>query len=121
LDSYLKTTEIVGIELKTAVFPDGTSANDVREIVNELKSAIASKPGVVCAITSSQGKVSVVIAANEAAITKGLSAGDLLSKVANVLGGKGGGKPELAQGGGTNTAAIPQALELLAAEISKTN
>jgi len=41
--------------------------------------------------------------------------------VANVLGGKGGGKPELAQGGGTNTAAIPQALELLAAEISKTN
>lgn len=121
LDSYLQTTEIVGIELKTAVFPDGTSANDLREIVNELKSAIASKPGVVCALTSSQGKVSVVIAANEAAITKGLSAGDLLSKVAHVLGGKGGGKPELAQGGGTNTDAIPQALELLAAEISKTN
>ena len=49
LDSYLKTTNISGVDLKTAIFPDGTSANDIREIVNELKSATGSTPGIVCA------------------------------------------------------------------------
>ena len=120
LDSYLKTEIVSGVELKTAIFPDGTSANDIREIVSELKNALASKAGVVCAVATTDGKVSVVIAATDGAIKIGLSAGTLLSKVSSVLEGKGGGKAELAQGGGTNIAAIPQALKLLTAEISKT-
>ncbi len=119
LDSFLKTTEVSGIELKTAIFPDGTSANDIREIVNELKSAMSTVSGVVCAIASTDGKVSIVIAANDLAIAKGISAGTLLSKIASVIDGKGGGKPELAQGGGTNVSAIPDALKLLTSEISK--
>ncbi len=119
LDSYLKTTSISGVELKTAIFPEGTSANDVREIVNELKSAMQTNAGVVCAISTADGKASVVIAATDAAIAKGLSAGTLLAKIAEVIEGKGGGKPELAQGGGSKISAIPEALNLLAAEISK--
>jgi alanyl-tRNA synthetase len=120
LDRYLKTETVSGVELKTAVFPDGTSANDIREIVSELKNSLASNAGVVCAVATSDSKVSVVIAATDSAIKLGLSAGTLLTKVSSVLEGKGGGKAELAQGGGTNIAAIPQALKLLAAEISKT-
>ena len=46
--------------------------------------------------------------------------GTLLSKLAVVLDGKGGGKPELAQGGGTKVSAVADALALLATEISKT-
>jgi alanyl-tRNA synthetase len=120
LDRYLKTETVSGVELKTAVFPDGTSASDIREIVSELKNSLASNAGVVCAVATSDSKVSVVIAATDSAIKLGLSAGTLLTKVSSVLEGKGGGKAELAQGGGTNIAAIPQALKLLAAEISKT-
>jgi alanyl-tRNA synthetase len=120
LDKYLKTSEVSGVELKTAIFPDGTSANDVRDIVNELKSSMSSVAGVICAIATSEGKASIVIAATDHAISKGLSAGVLLSKVSAVMDGKGGGKPELAQGGGTKIEAIPDALTLLASEISKT-
>ncbi len=120
LDSYLKTTNISGVDLKTAIFPDGTSANDIREIVNELKSATGSTPGIVCAVCTTDSKVSIVIAATDAAISKGISAGTLLSKLAVVLDGKGGGKPELAQGGGTKVSAVADALALLATEISKT-
>jgi alanyl-tRNA synthetase len=56
------------------------------------------------------GKVSVVIAANGAAIAAGHGAGALLQRVAPVIGGKGGGKPDMAQGGGTDGAAIPAAM-----------
>lgn len=119
LNNYLKTTEVSGVELKTAILPDGTSANDIREIVNEIKSSMPTVAGVVCAVAASDGKVSIVIAATDLAISKGVSAGSLLSKVAAVLDGKGGGKPELAQGGGAKISAIPDALTVLASEISK--
>jgi alanyl-tRNA synthetase len=119
LDSYLHVQDISGIAFKTAIFPDGTSINDIREIVNELKSALHGQAGVVCAITTADNKVSIVIAATEIAINKGISAGELLGKVAKVLDGKGGGKADLAQGGGNNIAAISEAVTLLQSEISK--
>ena len=56
------------------------------------------------------GKVSIVIASNSAAIAAGHAAGALLQRVAPVVGGKGGGKPDMAQGGGTDAAAIPAAM-----------
>ena len=119
LDSYLHVQDISGVTFKTAIFPDGTSVNDIREIVNELKSAMHGQSGVVCAISTADNKVSIVIAATEVAISKGISAGELLNKTAKVLDGKGGGKADLAQGGGNNVAAISDAVALLHSEISK--
>jgi alanyl-tRNA synthetase len=52
----------------------------------------------------------VVVATNESARTHGLRAGDLVKAASTALGGGGGGKPDLAQGGGTDVAAIPAAI-----------
>lgn len=119
LSNFLQVSEINGVQLKTAVFPEGTTANDLREIANEIKSSAQGSPTVVCTISPAAGKVSVVIAVNDSAILKGAKAGELFAKVAVVIDGRGGGKPELAQGGGSNVAAIPDALKALASEISK--
>jgi alanyl-tRNA synthetase len=68
------------------------------------------------------GKPLTVIATNEAARERGLKAGDLVRTAAKTLGGGGGGKPDVAQGGGQNPAAIGDAVdavERLVAETAK--
>jgi alanyl-tRNA synthetase len=56
------------------------------------------------------GKASIVIATNDGARDQGLAAGDLVRAAAGELGGKGGGKPDLAQGGGSQPESVPAAL-----------
>lgn len=57
------------------------------------------------------GRPVTVIATNEAARERGIKAGDLVRTAAKTLGGGGGGKPDVAQGGGQNPAAVPEAIE----------
>ena len=56
-------------------------------------------------------KITFVCAANKASIAKGLKAGDLVRKAAEITGGKGGGRPDMAQAGGKNPAGIENALK----------
>ena len=87
------------------------SANDARTIATELKGQFAgSTAGLVIVLAPADGRVAIVVAANDAAIQAGHSSGALLSALAGMLDGRGGGKPELAQGSGSNVAAIPAAL-----------
>ncbi len=58
-----------------------------------------------------EGKVSIVAAVPMALIHKGLKAGDWIKTVSEIVGGKGGGRPEAAQGGGTNLAKVKDAIE----------
>ncbi|MGZ7238411.1 DHHA1 domain-containing protein, partial [Streptococcus pyogenes] len=75
------------------------------------------EPGVVVIIGQADGKVSVVAATNDEARARGLSAGELVRAVGPLLGGKGGGKDDVAQGGGTDASRIDEALALVAREV----
>ncbi|MGH3682343.1 MAG: DHHA1 domain-containing protein, partial [Natronosporangium sp.] len=66
-----------------------------------------ARPGVVAVAARAGGKASLVVAVNAAARERGLSAGDL---VKGALSGRGGGSPELAQGGGVPAAEAPRLL-----------
>ena len=112
LDELVRTDEVGDVVVKRAILPDGTSAADLRELVSELKGKLpVGKAGVVVGFATADGKVSLVIAANGEAITAGHAAGALLQRIAPVIGGKGGGKPDMAQGGGTDAASIPAAMQ----------
>ena len=67
--------------------------------------------GIVFLSATDGEKVTFVCAASKAAIAKGLKAGDLVRKAAEVCGGKGGGRPDMAQSGGRNPESVPEALK----------
>ena len=90
---------------------DGAGGGDVRKLALDIRGRLPQgRPGVVAIIGSSNGKPAVVVAVNDEARTWGLSANTLVKAAASVLGGSGGGKDDVAQGGGTDVANADQAL-----------
>jgi alanyl-tRNA synthetase len=98
--------DINGVKL-LATKIDGADAKSLRDMLDELKNKLGS--GVVVLGAADGDKVSLV-----AGVTKDLTdrvkAGDLIRNLAAQVGGKGGGRPDMAQGGGTDAAALPAAI-----------
>ena len=112
LDGILGDGRDIGdIRLWTFQAPDGTSGGDLRELATKGKGRMRpGTPAVLVGLAVDDGKVSVITAASPEAIERGISARDLLTAVAPAIEGRGGGKPDMAQGGGSNPAGIPDAL-----------
>jgi alanyl-tRNA synthetase len=90
--------------------PDGTDADAMRSLTLDIRAKIpVLRPAVVAVIGTPADRPVVVVAVNEAGRGFGLSAGALVSGAAKALGGGGGGKPDIAQGGGA-PGAEPSAL-----------
>ena len=89
----------------------GVDMNGLRNLGDELKSKNADKPYVVLLAGENEGKVNLVCMANEAAVKAGVKAGDLIKAAAPMVGGGGGGRPDMAQAGGKNPAGIEDAFE----------
>ncbi len=100
------TTEISGISIKKVVLPVGTSANDVRTVATELKGQSGAAAVVVVVAAEADGKVALVVAASKAAQDKGCSANVVFGAVASHVDARGGGKADMAQGGGALVAGI---------------
>ncbi len=96
----------------------GAGGGDVRTLALDIRNRMpADRPGVTAVIGSASGKASAVVAVNDAGRAAGISASTLVRTASTVLGGKGGGKDDVAQGGGSDPgkasaalAAIRQAL-----------
>ena len=106
---------IDGVAFVAHGVPDGTDADSIRRLALDVRSKIpASQPAVVALIGTPADRPVVVIAVNEAGRGSGLSAGTLVAGAARALGGGGGGKPDIAQGGGapgTGEAALNAAFD----------
>nr|WP_300045057.1 alanine--tRNA ligase [uncultured Nocardioides sp.] len=99
---------------------DGAGGGDVRNLAMDVRGRLPQgEPGVVVIIGQADGKVSVVAATNDEARARGLSAGELVRTVGPLLGGKGGGKDDVAQGGGTDASRIDEALALVTREVAE--
>jgi alanyl-tRNA synthetase len=90
---------------------EGAAGGDVRTLALDIRGRMpADRPGVAAVIGSAKGKPSVVVAVNDAGRAAGLSANTLVRAASEVLGGKGGGKDDVAQGGGTDPSGSAEAL-----------
>ena len=90
---------------------DGAAAGDARTLALDVRGRLAAgRPGVVVVLGVADGKVSVVAATNDEARERGLSANDLVRAVGPHVGGRGGGKADVAQGGGTDPSGVGAAL-----------
>ncbi|EHM43866.1 alanine--tRNA ligase [Hafnia alvei] len=101
-----KAIDVKGVKLLVSQL-DNVEAKMLRTMVDDLKNQLGS--GVVVLATTAEGKVSLV-----AGVTKDLTdkvkAGELIGMVAQQVDGKGGGRPDMAMAGGSDAAALPQAL-----------
>ena len=93
------------------------SGDDLRRLAILVRERLGSAPTVVGLAGVVGGKPVTIVATNEAARQRGINAGSLAKSAARVLGGGGGGKADLAQGGGVNRDAIDEALRVISSEI----
>ena len=99
---------------------EGVGGNELRNLAIEVRTRLGGRPGVVALIGGTRDKPGLVVATNDGARGRGLSAGALVGVGAPALGGRGGGKDDLAQGGGTNAAGATLALDDIRASIGAT-
>ncbi|WOP17998.1 alanine--tRNA ligase [Raineyella sp. LH-20] len=97
---------------------EGVAAGDLRTLATEIRGRLGETPAVVALVGGTE-KPAAVVATTAGARDLGLSAGDLIRLAVAALGGKGGGKPDLAQGGGTDAAGAPAALAAVRAAVEK--
>ncbi|MFE0628134.1 alanine--tRNA ligase [Streptomyces sp. NPDC058864] len=113
--------DVKGVALVTGQVPDGTGADDLRKLVLDVRQRISGgRAAVVALFTVANDRPLTVIATNEAARERGLKAGDLVRTAAKTLGGGGGGKPDVAQGGGQNADAVGEAIAAVQRLVAET-
>ena len=103
-----RVREINGVKVLAAKVMDA-DMNNLRSLGDQLKEKLGE--GVIVLASASEGKVSLMATATDGAQKKGAHAGNLIKAIAGLVGGGGGGRPNMAQAGGKNPAGIDAALE----------
>ena len=111
LDSVV---EVKGVKVLAAKVP-GVDMNGLRDLSDNLCEKMGG--GVAVLISEADGKVSLVAKATDDAIAKGAHAGNLIKAIAPIVGGGGGGRPNMAQAGGKNPAGIDECIKAVAGAI----
>ena len=99
--------EVAGVKL-LATSVKGVDMNGLRDLGDQMKTKLGE--GVVVLISETDGKVNLITMATDEALAKGAHAGNLIKAIAPIVGGGGGGRPNMAQAGGKNPAGINDAL-----------
>ncbi len=105
-DLSSQAEDVGGVKILLAQL-DGADGNSLRDTLDQLKNKLGSAAIVLA--SENGGKVSLIAGVTKD-LTSKIKAGELVNVAAAEVGGKGGGRPDMAQAGGTNPAAIPQAL-----------
>ena len=108
VDSLLfSAKDVNGLKVVTAS-RENTDANDLRKLGDFLRD---KNPNTVAALGAVNGeKVTLLAVCGKNAVARGIKAGDIIKNIAPIVGGKGGGKPDSAMGGGTNALKLDDAL-----------
>ncbi|SER54620.1 alanine--tRNA ligase [Actinokineospora terrae] len=108
-----KAEDINGTALVALKAPNGVSGNDLRTLATEVRNRLGTRPGVVALFSVDGDKVSFVVATTSTARDAGIAAGKLVPSFSAAIEARGGGKPDMAQGGGTNANGVDEAVNAL--------
>ncbi|UVO10934.1 alanine--tRNA ligase [Mycobacterium sp. SVM_VP21] len=114
--------QIGNVRLVAQQMSGGIGGGDLRSLVGDIRGKLGEAPAVVALIANgsdSQGSVPYVVATNAAAQELGLRADDLVKDLAAAVSGRGGGKADLAQGSGKDSAGIDAALAAVRAAVAR--
>jgi alanyl-tRNA synthetase len=107
-DLSSQAEEFGGVKVLTAHL-DGADSNTLRDTLDQLKNKLGNAAIVLA--SEDAGKVKLIAGVTKD-LSKSIKAGDLVNIAAAEVGGKGGGRPDMAQAGGSNPEAIPKALDV---------
>lgn len=99
--------DVKGVKLLAVKVAD-VDMNGLRELGDQLKEKLID--GVVVLLSEKEGKVNLIAMATDGAMAKGAHAGNLIKGIASLVGGGGGGRPNMAQAGGKNPAGMDEAI-----------
>ncbi|KJZ17708.1 alanyl-tRNA synthetase [Halomonas sp. S2151] len=108
-DMLASATEVKGVKV-LATHLDGVSGKELRGVLDQLKNKLGSGIIVLGVADEAAGKVSLIAGVTDD-LTARVKAGELVNHVAGQVGGKGGGRADMAQAGGSDVNALPAALE----------
>jgi alanyl-tRNA synthetase len=106
-DLAASAVDVKGVKVLAAQL-DGADVKTLRDTLDQLKNKLKSG-AIVLAASDGDNKVSLIAGVTADLIAR-VRAGELVNHVARQVGGKGGGRPDMAQAGGTDSKALPQAL-----------
>jgi alanyl-tRNA synthetase len=107
----LKSVETVGsYKVIAKEIADAPTVDGLRDLAVKLREELSSDAGVVALASTIEGKPAIIVTANKAAQDQGAKAGDLVRLASQILGGGGGGKADIAQGGGSDASKISSSL-----------
>jgi alanyl-tRNA synthetase len=116
----LKDAKQIGTtKLVVANFGAGVDPEGLRELATSIANDLESEAAVIAAYSLVDGKIALLVATTAKARQTGLSSGSLVKIASEILGGGGGGKDNLAQGGGPDTSKLPQAIKAIEAALVK--
>lgn len=94
-------TDVNGIKTITLQLPDGTSGGDLRTVATDIRNRMKDTAAVIVLGAVDKGKFPFIAAATGKAVDEGVKAGDIVKRLGGYVNGRGGGKPDMAQGSGT--------------------
>jgi alanyl-tRNA synthetase len=118
LDGMLaEAREIGGIKVLARRVPDGTQSAALREIAEKLRDKLGERSAVLLgSVAGDKAQLAVMVSK---AATDRLKAGDLIKGIAKIIGGSGGGRPDMAQAGGTDVGKIDEAVAATYTEVAR--
>jgi len=89
---------------------EGLAPNELRDLADVARAKLGKSVVLIASVDKEKGKVNLIAAVSKD-LTDKIKAGDIIREIAPVVGGKGGGRPDMAQGGGTAVDKLPEAFE----------
>jgi alanyl-tRNA synthetase len=118
--TYVDDAQRVGsVLLVAAAAPAGVGAGDLRTLATDIRGRFGGKSAVVVLLGNTDGKVPFVVAVTKSAQELGFSAGELVGSFGPSIAGRGGGKPEMAQGAGSDPSGITAGLAAVRARVAE--
>lgn len=109
-----------GFTVISVRLPNNVSGGDLRTVATDIKNRLGDEAGVVVLASENEGgKTPFTVGATKAAVARGIKAGDLVKTISGYVDGKGGGKPDMAQGSGANAEGLQAAFNALRDELEK--
>ena len=118
-DMIAGATDINGFSVISVKLPNGVNGGDLRTLASDIKNRLGDAAGIVVLASENEGgKMPFIVGATKAANERGVKAGDLVKTISGYVDGKGGGKPDMAQGSGADAAGLEAAFNAVRDELS---